>query len=856
MHWSDRASLDFLRTFARRIDHRQVLLLTTYRADELQRHHPLYVLLPFLARETQAIRVELRPLDADGQRALIEERYKLTAPDRLRLETYLDEHAEGNPLFAGELLRTLEAEEILSRQGKTWSLGDLRSGAVPALLRQVIDARLAHLTEDVRLLLQVATVVGQEVPLTLWQNVSGADDEVIAAAIEQGKSAHLILDDSRGNFRFRHALFREVVYDDITALRRRHLHTAAAEALLSLTEPDPDVIAYHFQRAADARAIGWLIRAGERAQRSYAWLQAADRFDAAQRLLESDAPRARERAWLLYRIARLKRFANPSDGIAYLETAERLARQLGDRVLAAHALAARGVLRCYAGDDRQGLVEMEAGDAALEQLATEHVELDEFSQHWAVDAIASGRLPVSRTTQVMTNTRRGTFATRLAMVGRVREGRELAQRHIAAFEQLHDLDAAMIESHADAHLALASYYQATGETNTARAMFARFREISQQIDHRQMIGASALYELNGIMIPFKTDDVRAQSELVRLAEDAFRTASGAESGGSVLNSGQVWHMLLHGEWQIAHATAIAESEWNVKEGTHLWVNLTLGLLARFRGDRQTAWQEVFKVFPNGPDTEPGATYFPAAVEIQHLAAALALDANDLPAAREWIEMLDRWLAWSDCIPGRAEAALLWAKYHLADEHAPLASQEAERALAHASDPRQPLALIAAHRFLGSLDTVDEHFASAEQHLQESLQLAEACAAPFERALALLEVAKLRLVQGQIQEATALLDEVQSVCEPLGARPTLERVASLREQIDQNSKKPARYPAGLSPREVEVLKLVAEGLTDAEIAEQLFISRRTVTSHITNIFNKLGVNARAAAVAAAARTGIL
>ena len=94
-------------------------------------------------------------------------------------------------------------------------------------------------------------------------------------------------------------------------------------------------------------------------------------------------------------------------------------------------------------------------------------------------------------------------------------------------------------------------------------MFARFREISQQIDHRQMIGASALYELNGIMIPFKTDDVRAQSELVRLAEDAFRTASGAESGGSVLNSGQVWHMLLHGEWQIAHATAIAESEWNV-----------------------------------------------------------------------------------------------------------------------------------------------------------------------------------------------------------------------------------------------------------------------------------------------------
>ncbi|MGA7669965.1 MAG: helix-turn-helix transcriptional regulator, partial [Nitrolancea sp.] len=62
--------------------------------------------------------------------------------------------------------------------------------------------------------------------------------------------------------------------------------------------------------------------------------------------------------------------------------------------------------------------------------------------------------------------------------------------------------------------------------------------------------------------------------------------------------------------------------------------------------------------------------------------------------------------------------------------------------------------------------------------------------------------------------------------------------------------------GLSAREVEVLRLVAEGLTDNEIAEQLFISRRTVTSHMTSIFNKLGVSARAAAVSAAARLGLL
>ena len=92
-----------------------------------------------------------------------------------------------------------------------------------------------------------------------------------------------------------------------------------------------------------------------------------------------------------------------------------------------------------------------------------------------------------------------------------------------------------------------------------------------------------------------------------------------------------------------------------------------------------------------------------------------------------------------------------------------ARQFAEQALAHATDPRQPLALIAAHRFLGQLDTVDQRFEGAEAHLQESLRLADACAAPFERALTVLELANLRLAQGQTQEADTLLDEVQAIC---------------------------------------------------------------------------------------------
>jgi hypothetical protein len=91
-------------------------------------------------------------------------------------------------------------------------------------------------------------------------------------------------------------------------------------------------------------------------------------------------------------------------------------------------------------------------------------------------------------------------------------------------------------------------------------------------------------------------------------------------------------------------------------------------------------------------------------------------------------------------------------------------------------------LLAVHRFLGSLDTTDGAFEIAEEHLQQSLVLAEACAAPFEHASTLLEIAKLRAAQGRIDEARTLVGEVRAVCEPLGARPTLERVATLEQQL--------------------------------------------------------------------------
>jgi DNA-binding CsgD family transcriptional regulator len=172
--------------------------------------------------------------------------------------------------------------------------------------------------------------------------------------------------------------------------------------------------------------------------------------------------------------------------------------------------------------------------------------------------------------------------------------------------------------------------------------------------------------------------------------------------------------------------------------------------------------------------------------------------------------------------------------------------------------RQPLVLLAAHRFLGRLETEAGDLAGAAAHLQTALQLADACAAPYEQALVLLVLARLRVASGNFPEAGAVLNEVRAICGPLNATPALAEADALAAVVAQNAaRSPATrgYPAGLTPREVEVLRLVAVGLTDAQVAERLHLSPRTVSSHLTAIYGKLGVSSRSAATRFAVDQGL-
>ena len=392
-----------------------------------------------------------------------------------------------------------------------------------------------------------------------------------------------------------------------------------------------------------------------------------------------------------------------------------------------------------------------------------------------------------------------------------------------------------------------------GQPALAHQAFSRSQAIHEAQRDPGQAGVDAYFRLVIVQIPYEADMVQNRQRLTRDAQAFWSRSTHLSVAERVAEAIWAVECFLNGDWQQADEY-LARQEWDSDFNFSFFGPYRLRL-ARRRGDFTTVWDAIRWKLPDGPETSPGNhnTFF-VFFELQHLAIEIALDTDQYELARAWLEANDGLLDWSGAESGRAENRLLWARYHLLDGDPATARRQATRAFDHASDPRQPLALLATRRFLGHLDTVDGRFVDAADHLQTALDLASACETPFERALTLVDLARLRIAQNQVNNARELLDEVRAICEPLKAQPTLDQVAAL--EVDLEAPSPAPVPFGLTPRELDVLRLVAEGFTDPEVAERLFVSPRTVSSHLTSVYTKLGVSSRTAATRLAVAHGLL
>jgi DNA-binding CsgD family transcriptional regulator len=687
----------------------------------------------------------------------------------------------------------------------------------------VIEERLERLGTVAHNLLAVAAVIGHEVPLDLWAAVSGAEEESLAEALERSTTARLLEGLANGTrARFVHALIREALYEGTLPSRRRKLHQTVGEALARQPAPEPDAVAHHFQMAGDERSFEWLIRAGDRAQRAYAYVAAGDRFEAALALLEASDTAVGERGWLIWRLGRLRRFSDPLQAIAHYDEAMVFARQANDQILLGNALLELGSLRHQLGRGRPGLADMETGVTTLRMLtsADQRRLRDMPSILEVADKIVA----------------EASLAHALSIAGRCMEARNLGEDVIdsVASTSLPESEQGTISR--EAYLGVARACAALGLVEQARGAFERAGELYAATGHYMVLGATLLTELDQVLIPYYADRISERRRIAADADSAYAKANTAAPDQPSRIAG-VPLLILEGDWAQARQALDA-----MPRPLEPYPSVLRGTIALQQGDVELAWQLVREILPDGPETPPGDSDFVQFNRMQYLAATLALETGDLVEAREWITAYDGWLAWSGAVLGRAEGKILWAQYFRKARNPEEAFTYAQRASDQASDPRQPLALLAAQRLLGELAIEAGRYDAALQHLDASLRLAGVCAAPYERAMTLLALAELRLARSNHTEAATLIDDIRATCIPLDARPALARVAKLAAQLDAAP----MYPAGLSTREVEVLRLVAAGMTNRDIAERLFLSEHTVRSHVRSILTKTETENRTAA----------
>jgi DNA-binding SARP family transcriptional activator len=282
LQWADLASLQLLTFVAGQLVDTPVLLACTVRELEVGRNDAVVEALAALSRGPGARRIFLRGLSDTATAELVE--VASGQPVDADVAAAIQGRAEGNPFFATELARLVVAE-----RGDAESLGTGSPGAdVPSGVRDVVRRRIALLPDATVALLQVAAVIGRDFELDLLTAASGDTIDSVLDAIEPAVVHRLLapVPDRPATFRFSHALVREVVADDVSALRRARIHLSVADALESTAgglDDAAEIIAEHLwaavaigvgQRAAEA-----LERAADVAVRRYA-------FEAAEGMLE------------------------------------------------------------------------------------------------------------------------------------------------------------------------------------------------------------------------------------------------------------------------------------------------------------------------------------------------------------------------------------------------------------------------------------------------------------------------------------------------------------------------------------------------------------------------------------------
>ena len=352
LHWSDRPTMRVLDHLARTAPQAAILVLGTYRANEVAEDHPLRQTLARLRREGM---LEQLPIGGLDEPAVTELAHACShAPPPPDLVRAVSEATEGNPYFVEEFMRELGD----SARGRSQPIGDLLAEVgVPESIQDLIGRRLDRLSDSARMVVATASVIGPEFDIGLLERVTGSANAPLLDALDEALASHVVaeLPRSAGRFTFAHTLVRETLYTRLSAVRRARLHGQVALAIEQryaerLDEHLP-ALARHCELGGDAgRALRYHRLAGDAAVRLHAADEATEHYSRALQAAAQLGRGGEDPAVYAVRLSRASLLQRAGDLRGALQDAEAAvsgARQARDVRGEIEALNQRGFIRRF-----------------------------------------------------------------------------------------------------------------------------------------------------------------------------------------------------------------------------------------------------------------------------------------------------------------------------------------------------------------------------------------------------------------------------------------------------------------------------------------------------------------------------
>jgi len=291
LHWADASTRELLDYLTRRLRNSRILVVGTYRRDEMHRRHSLLPLIQGWRRSSAATIVELEPLTPIKVAQMVTAIFDLSEGVRDDTRDFLHARTEGNPFVLEEMLKAALDRGDIYRTEAGWDRKALAEIRLPETVRDTILLRLDRLTEEERELLRAAAVLGYAFDYPTLVEVSGMDAHTVQSAVETCVQQQLMVavEGRSGRFRFRHALTREAIYDDMILPRRERFHSRAADVLgASPGVPSTEICHHLLEAGRMEEAVPLALDAAAAAERTHAYQEAAELYEKVYRQVRDE----------------------------------------------------------------------------------------------------------------------------------------------------------------------------------------------------------------------------------------------------------------------------------------------------------------------------------------------------------------------------------------------------------------------------------------------------------------------------------------------------------------------------------------------------------------------------------------